>query len=101
MHLTEFSLESLGRAIAGERHRHGLTQMEFAKKAGVNRAYLSDVEQGHRNVTMDVLVRLALALDLNVSDLMVSAEQIHYAATACATATAGASASRPESLTDR
>jgi transcriptional regulator with XRE-family HTH domain len=77
----EFSLESLGRAIAAERHRHGLTQMQFAKKAGVNRAYLSDVEQGHRNVTMDVLVRLALALDLNVSDLMVSAEQIQRAGT--------------------
>jgi transcriptional regulator with XRE-family HTH domain len=77
----EFSLESLGRAIAAERHRHGLTQMEFAKKAGVNRAYLSDVEQGHRNVTMDVLVRLALALELNVSDLMVSAEQIQRAGT--------------------
>jgi len=77
----EFSLESLGRAIAAERHRHGLTQMEFAKKAGVNRAYLSDVEQGHRNVTMDVLVRLALALELNVSDLMVSAERIQRSGT--------------------
>jgi transcriptional regulator with XRE-family HTH domain len=71
---TRLSLARLGRVIANERQIRGWTQVQLAKQAGVNRAYLSDVEQGHRNITMDILVRLSSTLGMTASDLIVRAE---------------------------
>ena len=70
-----FSLENLGRAIASRRHQCGFTQAQLAIKAGLNRTYLSDVEQGHRNVTLDVLTKICSTLGVNMSDLLSHAEQ--------------------------
>lgn len=72
-----FSLRSLGRVIAAERHVRGYTQIQLAKLAKVHRAYLSDVEQGHRNITIDVLARIADTLQVKVSQLIVNAEEAY------------------------
>lgn len=51
--------------------REGLTlsQEAFAHKAGLDRTYVSGVERGRRNPTLDVLYRLADALEVEVRDL--------------------------------
>jgi transcriptional regulator with XRE-family HTH domain len=76
---SHFSQTTLGRVVADERHSRGWTQVHLAKLAHVNRAYLSDVEQGHRNITMDILVRLASTLGMTASELIIKAELLHKA----------------------
>src|SRR5262249_37585245 len=66
----------LGQVI-GERRRYlGLNQEELSAKAGIHRAYLSDVERGLRNITIGVFERIAAALQIPMSELVRDAEQI-------------------------
>lgn len=46
-----------------------LSQEAFAHKAGLDRTYVSGVERGRRNPTLEVLYRLADALEVEVRDL--------------------------------
>ncbi|MET0240583.1 MAG: helix-turn-helix transcriptional regulator [Sphingobium sp.] len=52
------------------RKEAGLSQEEFAEKAGVARSYMSDVEVGDRNPTLKVVERLALALGVPAASLL-------------------------------
>ncbi len=54
------------RALRGER---GLTQEELAAQASIHSTYLSAVEGGKRNPSLEVLDRLANALRVDVSEL--------------------------------
>lgn len=54
------------------RKQKGMTQMQLAKKAGVTRFYISQLETGLRkNPSLPVLRRLAKALRVPISDLLV------------------------------
>lgn len=48
----------------------GLTQDDVAALSGVNRAYVSDLEHGKRNIGIDCLGRLATALNIPASSLL-------------------------------
>jgi transcriptional regulator with XRE-family HTH domain len=61
--------EALGRTVRLRRRELGLSQEELAARAGLDQAYISHVEGGRRNVSIDNLTRLALALDVAVADL--------------------------------
>ena len=52
------------------RAERGLSQEALAYEAGINRTYLSDIERGTRNVSIDNLSRLAKALDVPVWSLL-------------------------------
>ncbi len=52
------------------RAERGLSQEALAQEAGVNRTYLSDIERGTRNVSIDNLSRLAKALNVPVWSLL-------------------------------
>jgi transcriptional regulator with XRE-family HTH domain/tetratricopeptide (TPR) repeat protein len=65
---------SLGRKIAAERHRRGLSQPELAKLIGRSVAWVSQVERGVRRIDrMSVLEALASALDVPLSELAADA----------------------------
>lgn len=62
------------RRVLGDRLRHlraerGLTQEQLADRAGLAREYLSKVESGHRNPSLDIIARLAQALEVSLEDL--------------------------------
>ncbi|HEY4941944.1 MAG TPA: helix-turn-helix transcriptional regulator [Rhizomicrobium sp.] len=59
----------LGRNVRRLREGLGASQEEVAFKAGLNRAYLSDVERGERNPTVRVVGRLAKALAVEPMEL--------------------------------
>jgi len=59
----------LGRNVRRVREGLGASQEEIAFKAGLNRAYLSDVERGERNPTVRVVGRLAKALAVEPMEL--------------------------------
>jgi transcriptional regulator with XRE-family HTH domain len=59
----------LGRNVRRVRETLGASQEEIAFRAGMNRAYLSDVERGARNPTVKIVGRLAKALNVDAAEL--------------------------------
>src|ERR1022692_3926982 len=65
---------ALGRKIAAERHRRGLSQPELAQMIDRSVAWVSQVERGVRKVDrMSVLETLATALDIPLAELAAEA----------------------------
>jgi transcriptional regulator with XRE-family HTH domain len=66
--------EALGRKIAAERRRRGLSQPELARLVGRSVAWVSQVERGVRKVDrMSVLQTVATALDVPLAELAAEA----------------------------
>ena len=66
--------QALGRKIAAERRRRGLSQPELARMIGRSVAWVSQVERGVRKVDrMSVLEVVAAALDVPLSELAAEA----------------------------
>lgn len=65
----ESILSQVAANIQERRNKAGLTQRDLADLAGVDRAFLNQVEHGMRNPTILVLAKLARALDITVSTL--------------------------------
>lgn len=63
-------------AVRSERSRKGWSQEDLAERAGLHRTYISDVERGLRNVSIDNIGRIAAALDVQPSTLLAEAEAI-------------------------
>ena len=53
----------------------GISQEELAGRSGLHRTYISDVERGTRNPSLESIRRLAVALELSVSALLQRADQ--------------------------
>lgn len=62
--------QSLGSRIVAERTKRGITQRQLALMTGTSRSYLWKIEMGAADVGIDVLVRIARALDVPVRDLI-------------------------------
>ena len=60
----------VGANIRRLRELRGLPQDELAHRAEVHPTYLSGVETGKRNITMNVLERLARALGVTEAELV-------------------------------
>jgi transcriptional regulator with XRE-family HTH domain len=66
--------QALGRKIAAERRRRGLSQPELARMIGRSVAWVSQVERGVRKVDrMSVLENVAAALDVPLAELAAEA----------------------------
>jgi len=60
----------LGDNIRVIRKQVGLSQEKLAEKAELDPTYISDVERGQENISVDALMRIAKALGVQVSDLV-------------------------------
>lgn len=60
----ESSLKAIGLGISVARRRRGWTVTEFAKRAGIDRRTLSDLENGHPGVSTAALVQAMSLLGL-------------------------------------
>jgi transcriptional regulator with XRE-family HTH domain len=60
---------TLGEHVRAQRVRKGLTGSELARRAGVSRSLVSQVERGGLSPSIEVLRRIALALELQVGAL--------------------------------
>lgn len=54
------------------RNQRGLSQEELAAECGLHRTYIGSVERAERNVTLSTLEVLASALDISVTDLLLT-----------------------------
>lgn len=68
-------LAALAIIIRQLRVDQGLSQRELAMVTGLNRSYLSDVEQGKVNLSLKNLGRIAFALQSETSQLFSQAER--------------------------
>lgn len=60
---------TFGMSVRGWRTRLGLSQEQLAERADLHRTYISDVERGSRNISLENIERLAQALAVSVSAL--------------------------------
>jgi transcriptional regulator with XRE-family HTH domain len=61
--------QRFGIRIKELRKQHGLSQEKLANMAEIDRTYLPTIEKGERNVSIEVIERLANALNVKVKDL--------------------------------
>lgn len=66
-------LTKLGAAIKARREQIGLTQERLAHDAEIERAHMSKIERGRRNVTILNLLRIADALGCPASEILAAA----------------------------
>jgi transcriptional regulator with XRE-family HTH domain len=66
---------ALGSAVLQRRRAQGLSQEDLGEVAGVDRTYVSGLESGKRNPTLETLLRLCGALDVPLSELILEAER--------------------------
>ena len=64
----------LASVIMERRQRLGLSQEDLAQRAKLHRTYISDVERGERNISVESLRRLAIALGTPMWQILKSAE---------------------------
>ena len=60
----------VGRNVRRLREAKGLAQDALAYDAGIHVTYLSGVENGHRNITLTVLERLARSLGVSEAEIV-------------------------------
>ena len=69
--------KSFGSSVKGWRQQLGFSQEELAERADLHRTYISDVERGARNLSLESINKLAHALDISVSALFPVGEGDH------------------------
>lgn len=62
--------QRLGFNLRKLRLEKGLSQEDFAFDAGLHRTYVSDIERGARNPTIEIVDKIAIALDVQPGDLL-------------------------------
>jgi transcriptional regulator with XRE-family HTH domain len=65
----------LGRAIARLRKERGLSQERFAQKCDIGRTYMTGIERGKHNVSLDLIERIAKGLKVDAASLFAEAER--------------------------
>jgi transcriptional regulator with XRE-family HTH domain len=62
--------QTLGQAIRSTRSEQGYSQESFARHAGIDRSYFGAIERGKFSPTLDMLVKIATALGMDLSELL-------------------------------
>jgi transcriptional regulator with XRE-family HTH domain len=62
--------QAIGDAMRTIRKEIGLTQEDFAFKAGLDRSYYGAIERGEFNITIDTLMSIAKGLDVLASEIL-------------------------------
>lgn len=58
-----------GQAVRKVRREQGISQEELAERCGLHRTYISDVELGKRNVSLENIERIAISLNISLVEL--------------------------------
>ena len=65
----------VGNVIADFRRKKGVSQEVLSGLADIGRTHLSAIERGERKPTLETLFRIATALDVKMSDIVISIEK--------------------------
>jgi transcriptional regulator with XRE-family HTH domain len=70
--LTKLARCTLGRNMRSRRKELGMSQEELGDRAGLEQSYVSNVEAGTRNVSIDNIARIARGLNLGIGQLFLN-----------------------------
>ncbi|MBE6394275.1 MAG: helix-turn-helix transcriptional regulator [Lentisphaerae bacterium] len=62
--------KKFGNRVRELRIAQGLSQEVLAQKAGLHRTYIGGIERGERNVSLENIQKIAVALSVNIPLLM-------------------------------
>lgn len=60
--------EKVGKRIKELRTKQGLSQEEFAFKCDLDRTYITSLERGKRNISLENLEKIAKAFNMSLSE---------------------------------
>ena len=69
--------EKVGKTIIKLRKERSMSQETFAYESGIDRRYMSDIENGKRNISLDILERVADKLEIKLSEFFLEVENIN------------------------
>lgn len=61
-------LQHIGERIRYYRLQQGLTQQELAEASQLSLPFINQIENNHRNISMETLVKILMALEVSLSD---------------------------------
>jgi len=64
----------IGARIKDIRNGKGVTQEQLSENVGINPKYLSSIERGKENPTLNILLKLTQSLDVNLDELFSNIE---------------------------
>lgn len=73
--MNEQLLPVLGQVIRSLRLEKKISQEKFADMCGLHRTYVSDIELGKRNVSLENIERMSDALKIKISELFRNVEE--------------------------
>jgi transcriptional regulator with XRE-family HTH domain len=65
----------VGRVLREAREASGMTQQDVAMRADMDRAYISEVENGKRAVSVDRLLRICGSMNVRAANVISDVEQ--------------------------
>ena len=68
--------QKVGITIKELRKEKGISQENFAYESGIDRRYMSDIENGKRNISLDILERVTDKLEIKISDFFLRVEEM-------------------------
>lgn len=68
-------LKNIGIEIVRLRNQKNVSQEKLALNANIDRRYMSDIENGRRNISVEILSKIAKALDTTGSEILREAEK--------------------------
>lgn len=68
--------KNLGITLKALRAEKGVSQEKLALSTGIDRRYMSDIENGRRNVSLEIIEKLAAFFEMKVSELIQTTEKI-------------------------
>jgi transcriptional regulator with XRE-family HTH domain len=66
--------QRFGQAMRQRRREMDISQEELADRAGLHRTYISDVERGDRNLSLENIEKITQALELKISEFFAQCE---------------------------
>ena len=65
----KIEVEAFGKRLKTLRIKKGITQLDLEIQSGISRTEISRIENGLKNIEFFTIVKLADALEINLSDL--------------------------------
>ncbi len=62
--------KTFGSNVRALRSQHGLTQEKLAHIAGINRAYMGEIERGNVSPTLNKMTQISKALEIKLARLL-------------------------------
>ena len=61
-------IEAFGSRVRELREKQGITQLDLELRSGINRTEISRIENAQKNIEFLTIVKLAIALDVELKD---------------------------------